>query len=74
MNPNQIKKARLTAGYTQAQIASLMGITIAAVSGWENGVSSMSNISKILFKIVTSSKPKKTLRKHIRASINRGKK
>ena len=35
--PEQLKKARLDKGYTQQQIADLMGITKSAYCGYETG-------------------------------------
>ena len=39
-----IKAARKVAGYTQTEIAKLIGVTHAAISFWENGV----NIPNVL--------------------------
>ena len=35
---NGIKRLRINAGLTQTELAELVGVTAAAISGWEHGV------------------------------------
>lgn len=50
---NQIKKARLTAGLTQGELAEKLSVSTVAVCKWENGVTfprpkRLKQISKVL--------------------------
>ena len=37
MSAKQFKKLRLDKGYTQAELAAILKVTIRAISRWENG-------------------------------------
>ena len=43
---NSFKKARLVAGYTQAQLARLVGVSCVSVSQWENG-KNLPNVNRL---------------------------
>jgi transcriptional regulator with XRE-family HTH domain len=45
MSAKQFKKLRMDKGYTQAELAGILKVTIRAISRWENGDRSVPHIA-----------------------------
>ena len=70
LTSTEIKQARLNSGFTQLQLAKIMGVDVKQVGRWERGEQKFSGTAKRLHKILTSEDKLKVIEDMLKSDID----